>query len=308
MKGSRETERLLYAVMQRYGFSNIKLLEQFHKDSSRLICKVSADDKIFMIRGLPEITAKDTIEGNVSAHAYLGNCKQLSPRIICMPDGANYTKEAGYWFYVLEYIAGEHLKENETDEKELGRVLRKLHTYSDYSYPSGLDEDKTDFYGWFSDKRFKKEFDAILDRLPDFNKLDRCFIHSDMGPHNSLRTVNGDIVLIDLDDAGIGSRYLDLGWPFIMQFVKYNRTTRQMRYRMDLAEAFLSGYYEGNKITRSEYDLLWQGAIFMHISYMQDYGPEAVEPLWEILKFGIEQKEELWQLIEANHNAKFGRK
>ncbi len=103
-------------------------------------------------------------------------------------------------------------------------------------------------------------------------------------------------MLIDLDDAGIGSRYLDLGWAFIMQFVEH---TEQMRlsYRFDLAQAFLEGYYGTARISRMEYDLLWQGAVYMHISYMQSYGPDAVDSLWNILQFGLEQKTALWQLL-----------
>ena len=102
-------------------------------------------------------------------------------------------------------------------------------------------------------------------------------------------------MLIDLDDAGIGSRYLDLGWSFIMQFVDFNHDTEEMRYRFDLALAFLKGYYGSEMPDRTEYDLLWQGAIYMHISYMQCYGPYAVDSLWSILKFGMAQKETLWE-------------
>lgn len=127
--------------------------------------------------------------------------------------------------------------------------------------------------------------------------LDRCFIHSDVGPHNSIRTADGKIYLIDLDDSGIGSRHLDLGWPFIMQFVDFNHDTGKMKYRFDLAKAFMDGYYDGKKPGRKEYDLLWQGAIYMHISYMQTYGPYAVDSLWKILKFGIDQKEFLWEML-----------
>ena len=36
----------------------------------------------------------------------------------------------------------------------------------------------------------------------------------------------------------------------------------------------------------------------MHISYMQVYGPYAVDSLWKILKFGIEQKETLWGMLK----------
>ena len=33
----------------------------------------------------------------------------------------------------------------------------------------------------------------------------------------------------------------------------------------------------------------------MHIAYMQCYGPDAVESLWSILKYSMEQKETLWK-------------
>ena len=108
---------------------------------------------------------------------------------------------------------------------------------------------------------------------------------------------DGKVIFIDLDDAGIGSRYLDAGWPFIMQFVDYNHETEEMKYRFDLAESLLKGYYGDTKITREEYDLLFYGAEQMHISYMQCYGEDAVDSLWKILKFGIDQKEILWRRI-----------
>lgn len=41
--------------------------------------------------------------------------------------------------------------------------------------------------------------------------------------------------------------------------------------------------------------LLWQGAVQMHISNMQTYGPYAVDSLWANLQFGLAQKEKLWQ-------------
>jgi len=291
------TEKMLHEVMEIYGFSDIKILERFHKNSSRLIYKVHADENLLLLKGLPETISEDVIKGNISAHEYLGNRMNLVPRIIYAPDGTNYVKVQRYWIYIMEYIEGKNLEENEPDEYELGKVLRSLHNCTDYKYNSALSEDKTEFYNWFYDKDFKTEFDRILDQIPDFKKYDRCFIHSDIGPHNSMRSRTGKVLLIDLDDAGIGSRYLDLGWPLVMQFVDYNYATGKMQYRFNLAEAFLSGYYDGELISRNEYDLLWQGAVFMHISYMQDYGPEAVDSLWDILRFGIEQKDKLWNMI-----------
>ena len=79
--------------------------------------------------------------------------------------------------------------------------------------------------------------------------LDQCFVHTDIGPHNTMLKSDGKVMFIDLDDTGIGSRYLDLGWPFIMQ----------------------------------------------------SYGPDAVEALWQILLFGMEQKELLWEMLQEKN-------
>ncbi|MBQ6660642.1 MAG: hypothetical protein IJM57_04345, partial [Lachnospiraceae bacterium] len=57
------------------------------------------------------------------------------------------------------------------------------------------------------------------------------------------------------------------------------------------------GYYGEAPVAREEYDLVFAGAIFMHVSYMQSYGPYAVDSLWKILQFGIAQKEPLWKMI-----------
>ena len=160
-----------------------------------------------------------------------------------------------------------------------------------------MTQSKMRYYTWFRNHEFVKEFDAILNSLPDFEKLDQCFVHTDIGPHNTMMKKNGDVVFIDLDDSGYGSRYLDLGWPFIMQFVNLDDATDEMDYRFDLAKSFLKGYFGDDPILREEYDRIFDGAIQMHISYMQSYGPYAVDSLWKILLFGIARKEELWEFI-----------
>lgn len=284
-------------ALRYWGFTEISIIKQFHEESSRLTYHVLADGKQLLIKGLPEEKSENVIMGNTLAQEYLGNQKGFAPGLIYTQEGATYIKQDDYWFYVLEWIEGENLQETPEDEYDLAVLARKLHELKEYEYPSALSEDKQRFYEWFSDKPFKAEFDAILDALPDFGKLDRCLIHTDLGPHNSVRNKQGKVMLIDLDDAGIGSRYLDLGWPFIMQFVDFNHDTEEMKYRFDLAMAFLRGYYGDELPDCNEYDLLWQGAIYMHISYMQCYGPYAVDSLWKILKFGMEQKETLWEML-----------
>lgn len=289
-------DRQLKNILKYWNFSQIEVLEQFHKDSPRLLYKVKADDQLYVLKGIPQEKPESVISANVAAHQFLGNEKGMAPRIIAMKNGDYYVNENGFWFYLLEFIDGQMMEATVENEYLLGKLARQYHAFKEYPCTTGLTEDKQRFYEWFADKDFKPAFDAILDGLSDFRKLDRCLIHTDLGPHNVIVTPDGRPILIDLDDAGVGCCYLDLGYPLICQFVEHDEEMN-VWYRFDLAQAYLKGYYEDEVITRQEYDALWQGAVFMQISYMKCYGEDAVDSLWKILEFGLAQKDALWDVM-----------
>ena len=286
-------------VLGYWNLDHPQICERFHEESDRLIFKIKAASQGYLLKGIPCGVPEATVKSNVRAHLFLGNENGMAPKLYPTKTGEYYISEQGYWFYLMEFIDGRKMEENPDDEYRIGKEARKLHNLRGYDVKSPFKQSKDRFYGWFRKHRFVKEFDAILDMLPDFGTFDQCFVHTDIGPHNTILRGNGEVVFIDLDDAGMGSRYLDIGWPFIMQFVDFNHDTEEMRYRFDLAQSFLRGYYGEEKISREEYDLLFSGAIQMHISYMQVYGPYAVDSLWKILLFGIEQKEPLWEMIQG---------
>ncbi len=293
--GAGETIRL-ESALSHWNPDNPRIGDQFHVDSGRLIYKVTTASGDYLLKGFPGSTPETVIQGNVQAHLFLGNEHGMAPVLYPAKSGDYYVKDQGHWFYLMEFIDGRQMEETPEDEYKLAQATRKMHRLQGYRLKSPMTQSKARYYTWFRNHAFVKEFDEILDALPDFSELDQCFVHTDIGPHNAMLRTNGEVVFIDLDDTGIGSRYLDLGWPFIMQFVDFNHETEEMTYRFDLAKSFLQGYYGGENISREEYDLLFWGAEQMHISYMQTYGPYAVDSLWKILRFGMEQKETLWKM------------
>lgn len=291
-----DNKELIRKVLQYWNFQDIDILGQLHETSPRLIFKITADDTLYILKGIPDEKPESTIIGNITVHKYLGNKKGIAPCIFPAKSGEFYIREGGFWFFLMEYIEGEPLENTCEAEYMLGQFVRQLHSCKDYSYPTGLTEGKSRFYDWFADKVFKPEYDAVLDAIPDFLLYDRCLIHTDIGPHNTMVNARGKLLFIDLDDAGIGSRYLDAGSSLILRFVEHDKDMN-MWYRFDFAEAYLKGYYGEEVISHAEYDLLWHGATYMFISYMQCYGPDAVDSLWKILQFGLKQKEKLWEMI-----------
>lgn len=293
-------KELVNSVMKNWDIPNLCIKEIYGNDSEdfpRIICKVGTDTSAYVLKGITGIP-ESTIISNVQAYLCLGNEHSLAPKLYLTKEGTYYVREQEYFFFLMEFIDGRKMEESVSDEYKIGQIARKMHAIENYKFISPFTQSKKRYYEWFADRSFKKEFDEILDSLPEFESLSQCFVHTDMGPHNAMMKKNGEVVFIDLDDSGLGSRYLDLGWPFIMQFVDFNHETEEMRYRFDLAKSFIDGYYGNGSIPREEFDLMFSGAIQMHISYMQVYGPYAVDSLWKILKFGIEQKETLWGMLK----------
>ena len=302
--GEYMKKELVNSVINLWDIPNMYIKEMYGNNSEefpRIICRVGTDTSDYVLKGINNIP-ESTIVSNVQAYLCLGNDHSLAPKLYPTKEGTYFVREQEYFFFLMEFIDGRQMKESVEDEYKIGQIARKMHSIEKYEFVSPFAQSKKKYYEWFADRSFKKEFDEILDSLPEFEYLSQCFVHTDIGPHNTMMKKNGEVVFIDLDDSGIGSRYLDLGWPFIMQFVDFNHETEEMTYRFDLAKSFIDGYYGNEPISREEYDLMFSGAIQMHISYMQVYGPYAVDSLWKILKFGIEQKETLWELLTNDNN------
>ena len=107
--------------------------------------------------------------------------------------------------------------------------------------------------------------------------------------------------LIYLSD---GRTYLkeELHYYYVMEFVQGRelQETEEDEFKLGQATAKLHEltYTVGTAhlIVKMKRINFWDGAIYMHIAYMQCSGPEAVDSLWQILKFGMKQKERLYKV------------
>jgi len=199
----------------------------------------------------------------------------------------------------MEYIEGRQLKDNPHDEYKLGQLSAIMHSYADYNQSSCLvaSERLHNMKNRFAEYPFKKEYDEIVNNLPNFDKYKQSFIHTDIRPHNAILDKNDNVLFIDFDDAGMGSPFIDVGYPLITQFVEFNKKTKEIKFNYDNAKAFYQGYYSLSNLSLQEKKLIFDGAVFMQLMYMPCYGPDAVHSMWDILKFSIKNKDELLSVI-----------
>lgn len=286
-------------LVLKWSLDKVELLHEFPVGGGRLVYKLQSDIGPIILKGYPIKEDENSILGNVYALDYLGNQKGLAPKLIYLPNGDSLYKDNKYYYCLMEYVEGRETEETVGDEFLLGRVAATLHNFDDYKYNCTFDvnEDIKLCKSFYHGKKWKKEFDEFLDYLPDFYKFRQCFIHTDLSPSNSRINIDGKLILVDLDSAGIGPQYIDIGWPLISQFVHFDKVTKEMYYKFDIAKAFLEGYLSVRSLSEAEYELSWQGAIYSHIYNMQWFGENAADDLWEILLYGSEQKHKLRKMI-----------
>ena len=283
-------------ILSFWNIENVKLIQKLGKGTVVYIVETECGTVVLKEHkiSLPETYIVD----NIHAHEFLGNKLNIAPQIYYRLDGTTFYKSDTHYYYLMEFIQGTHAQETIYDEWLLGEATAKLHQLTGYHFlcEFNINEQIKTIKTWYGDRKWKSELDILMDSLPDFNLYKQCFIHTDIWPHNAIIR-NDAIVFIDLDGAGIGSKYVDIGYPLIAQFVAYDKKTGETSYKLDVAKAFLEGYCSVSKLTKPEYDLIWHGAVLRHIHEMQCYSEEAVEPLWHILNFGLQQKDNLLQNI-----------
>ena len=102
----------------------------------------------------------------------------MAPKLYPTKTGEFYICSQGYWFYLMEFIDGRQMEETTEDEYKIGQAARKLHSLQGYDVKSPAPQSKARFYTWFRDRSFVKEYDAILNEIPDFEKLEQLAIQN----------------------------------------------------------------------------------------------------------------------------------
>ena len=288
-------------VESNWGLKNIDAPIVLRKNEEREVYFVRSLEASFVLKLFFSEHAKKSIIQYTGVLAFMTQSEfACAPRIIKALSGDYIVYEADCPAYLVEYIEGEELIENEEDEYKLGSVTAKLHGLQGCPIISSIDTSRcvADMLTRFDEYPFKERYDAIVKNLPDFTRLRQSLIHTDISRTNAIRRSDGEICLIDFDDAGIGSTYIDLGYPLITQFVQYVGRKEggpvpdinKLEFHFTAAKAFYDGYFSVIPMTEDEKRFIFDGAVFMQLFYMPVFGSEAVPYLWKILTFALENK------------------
>jgi len=296
-------------VEKEWALSNITIARTLQKNGERFVYLVEAQEGTFVLKVFHPALTVNEIERYTDVLLFLERTGfHHAPRIIRLPDRSAFTSIEGRFMYLMEYISGSEVLESEEDEYQLGAVLAKLHGIQGYVYDSNIDVPAKihDMLSRFGEFPFKEEYDRVVMNLPDFAEFKQSLIHTDICPKNALKR-GGEIILIDFDDAGNGSIFIDLGYPLITQFVEWeNRVIghtppdgSRLYFKFKMARAFYDGYFSVAPMTDHEKRLIFAGAVFMQLIYMPCFGKEAVPYLWRQLAFALENESLLLEALRV---------
>lgn len=269
-----------------YGFQEpaIRLLKTEH---SRRVYRVStAEQEDMVVREYRTDRLPDHAESQIATLLYLEEVGFAAPRIIRNRSGATSTLTASGILVALSFMEGPCLGFDLPSMESLGEVLGRLHalhvtagsgnglrvprsTFSpEFRVPPALQ--RLESFANRVPAAWRKAYDGFKDTLEKSTALESLpltLVHSDPFPENAIRRLDGTVVLLDWDDAGLGQAAIDLGHALATSEAdqNYAETLRPSRERI---LAIMKGYVRHRTLSAAE-----QAALSLAIAYTPaEYG------------------------------------
>lgn len=280
-------------ITQNWPLTNptIELLKQ---SGERTVYRVNADEGKFIVKVADPAKSEATVLKDTQILRFFEAVDYPAPRLLLSKAGTNYVLHNSKCIYALSYLEGNEPERNVGNYAMLGEVTAQLHLLQGYTIPTDFTAEAEVPIMLERAKKFNMDahYSELVKALPDFSRFPTCLIHTDIGSHNSVQLPTGEIELIDWDDAGIGTRILDLGFPLICDFV-----TKELVFEKDRAKAFYEAYCSVIELTEDEKKHLFDAGLFYALSYTIFDNAGIVEGQWHKVLWAIEHKAEILSAV-----------
>ncbi len=264
-------------------------------EGGRTVAIINAREGKFVYKVADEWKTKEALDRDLFAFKLLPQ-QGFShiPLLLNTSEGRAYAELEGEFVYLFEYVGDRNPGPTVETYEKLGQLTAELHLIRDYPY-------RTEFHpapiiaknlvSKAAMLSFKDEYLKVVQSLPSFGGLPETLIHTDIAPSNAIEKDNGDLVLVDWDDVGVGIRVLDIAFPLIQQFV-----SEDGEFLENNARAFYGGYSSKVKLTEKELNRMFPAALFIALMYIL-YGD--TKKRWKRIQWAIANQKVLEGVIRA---------
>ncbi len=263
-------------------------------DGNRSVSIIDSNEGKYICKIADEWKTSEYLKKDLLAYELLParNFHHIS-KLLKTNNNQPYVEVTGKNVYLLEYVEGENPIPSRITYTKLGGIIAELHSVMDYPYPTQFQPlaiIQNDLPSLVRDQPFQAEYMDIVRSLPDFNALPTTLIHTDVAPVNAIEKSDGEIILIDWDDVGVGVRILDIAFPLIQQF-----TSEDCEFNTGIAKAFYNAYKAKIQLTDKELDRIFDAALFIALMYII-YG--NIEKRWNRIQWSLKNRSTLEQVFK----------
>lgn len=277
---NKEFELTTAAVEAHWPLHNVRFGKILQQSGERITAEFTADQGRFVYKIADPIKTLAAMEKDTAVFDLLvqRNFSHV-PKLLATKDRRNFKQIGSKFVYVMEFIAGAKPPETPETFAKLAGIMAELHGIKDYPYQTDFKASAVipDLLANSAQYSFGAEYSELLQRLPNFDNFPQALIHTDINPGNSVQRPDSSIVLVDWDDAGIGTRVLDLGAVAGNLFISEDRI-----YKQENAAAFFHAYLAKQTLTAAEIEHIFDAALFFACMYIiYGAGPEV---RWQRIK------------------------
>jgi Ser/Thr protein kinase RdoA (MazF antagonist) len=273
-------------ISDNWSLDNAKIEVILQQSGERIVYKVSSDQGEYVFKLAASSKTQSQLENDTAIFSYLETNDFPAPKLLNTIRDERFTRYNNQFLYAITFIEGKPPITSEKNYHELGKLTARLHLLKDYPTTTGFTAatvipemvEKNKIYP------IGQKYKNALKSLPDFSHFPTSLIHTDIGLNNSIQRPNGQIVLIDWDDTGIGTRILDIGFPLICSFV----TNDVFDYKN--AKAYYAAYFENIELTQQERDHIFDAGLFYILMYSIFDGTGIDTKNWNKAQFAIKNK------------------
>ena len=223
---------------------------------------------------------------------YLEKFKFNSPLIIRSNSGETFIKINDRYLYLMDFITGQKPTLNNNLFERLGILLAQFHLIPVNNYPYistynpiyELPLLKNNLLEITENSEIKSQLLSDISNFQSFDTLPKSLIHTDIHSAN-LIDKNGELFLIDLDDAGTSQSIIDVGYVIghMCTFGKNDQlkfgivSDKDVVWNKEWVITFLKSYNSTRQLLPEELNLLHYATQFALLSYVYDWENHTID-------------------------------
>ena len=260
----------------------------------RLVHHIVSAEGDFIIKAADESKDATAVARDTAIFAFLGQHNFPAPTLLPAKDSQPFIKHDGRYWYMLSYVRGTQPERTPENYRKLGELTAQLHNLKGYGIATSFTfaKEMELMRQRAADQHTPEEYLRLVNQLPDLSRYPTSLIHTDIGMNNAIQDNKGDIYLIDWDDAGIGTRILDIGFPLICGFL-----SEDLHFETDNASAFYQGYFAHTALTEEERAHIFDAALFYVLMYSID-GKHFYEGNLKKAMWAVEHRDEIERVLK----------